>query len=95
MTIRYHDYATRAAADAHLTALRAAGCLAHVLTMNASHHQVVELYAINAAPSAVDAHIGSLASATLEPLSDAPASDGSHVTLDARNVDHWSRNHDR
>ena len=32
---------------------------------------------------------------TLEPLSDAPASDGSHVTLDARNVDPWSRNHDR
>lgn len=32
---------------------------------------------------------------TLEPLSDAPHSDGSHVTLDARNIDHWSRNHDR
>lgn len=45
--------------------------------------------------AAVDAHIGSLAEATLEPLSDAPASDGSHVTLDARNVDQWSRNHDR
>lgn len=30
---------------------------------------------------------------TLEPLSDVPASDGSHVTLDARNVDHWSRTH--
>ena len=28
---------------------------------------------------------------TLEPLSDAPASDGSYVILDARNVDHWSR----
>jgi hypothetical protein len=32
---------------------------------------------------------------TLEPLSEAPASDGSHVILDARNVDHWSLNHDR
>lgn len=42
-----------------------------------------------------DSLIGSLADATLEPLSDAPHSDGSHVTLDARNVDHWSRNHGR
>jgi hypothetical protein len=40
-------------------------------------------------------HIGSLANATLEPLTDAPHSDGSHVTLDARNADHWSRNHGR
>ncbi len=49
----------------------------------------------NAAPSAVDAHIGSLADATLEPLTDKPYTDGSHVTLDSRNVDHWSRNHGR
>jgi len=95
MTVRYHDHTTLAAAEAHLADLRRTGSLAHLLTMNASHHQVVELYAINAAPSAVDAHIGSLADATLEPLSDAPHSDGSHVTLDARNVDHWSRNHGR
>ena len=95
MSIRYHDHATLAAAEAKLAALRAAGGIAYMLTMNASHYQVRELYAVNAAPSAVDAHIGSLAEATLEPLSDAPASDGSHVTLDARNVDHWSRNHDR
>ena len=47
------------------------------------------------AASAVDAYIGTLANATIEPLSDAPHSDGSHVTLDARNVDHWSRNHGR
>jgi len=42
---------------------------------------------------AVALHIGSLANATLEPLTDAPHTDGAHVTLDARNVDHWSRNH--
>jgi len=44
---------------------------------------------------AIALHIGSLADATLEPLTAAPHSDGSHVTLDARNVDHWSRNHGR
>lgn len=95
MTIRYHQFTTEAAAAAKLAELRASGSIACLLTMNATHHQVRELYAINAAPSAIDAHIGSLAEATLEPLTDAPASDGSHVILDARNVDHWSRNHDR
>jgi hypothetical protein len=32
---------------------------------------------------------------TLEPLTAAPHTDGSRVILDARNVDHWSRNHGR
>lgn len=91
MLIRYHQFATAAAAADKLAALRAAGGLAYMLTMNASHHEVRELYAVNA----IDAHIGSLAESTREPPSGAPASDGSHVTLDARNVDHWSRNHDR
>ena len=95
MTIRYHQFTTETAAAAKLAALRAAGGTAYMLTLNDTFHEVRELYAVNAAPSAVDAHIGSLAEATLEPLSDAPHSDGSHVTLDARNVDHWSRNHDR
>lgn len=40
--------------------------------------------------------IGSLAHATLEPLTAEPARvPGEHVVLDARSVDHWSRNHDR
>lgn len=95
MTIRYHQFTTEAAAAAKLAELRAAGGIAYMLTMNDAFHEVRELYAINAAPSAVDAHIGSLAEATLEPLSDAPASDGSHVILDARNVDQWSRTNGR
>lgn len=95
MTIRYHQFTTEAAAAAKLAALRAAGGIAYMLTMNASHHEVRELYAVNAAPSAVDAYIGTLADAQLEPLTAAPHSDGSHVTLDARNVDHWSRNYGR
>ena len=93
MPIRYRDHATLAAAEAQLAALRAAGTVALVSTMPSGRHRVTELYEINAAPNAINAHIGSLAEATLEPLSDAPASDGSHVTLDARNVDHWSRTH--
>lgn len=95
MTIRYHTFDNAPAADAKLAALRRAGGIAYSLCYNATHHEVRELYAVDAAPSAVDAHIGSLAEATLEPLTAAPHSDGSHVTLDARNVDHWSRNHGR
>lgn len=86
------ELATNAAEETRAFAL-AGYCLC--ARCDAIRHEVRELCAVNAAPSAIDAHIGSLAEATLEPLSDAPASDGSHVTLDARNVDHWSRNYDR
>ena len=97
MSICYYQF-TRATHEADaaraLADVRARRGVAHVVNCtNFSELRVI--YDGAAAPSAVDAHIGSLAEATLEPLSNAPHSDGSHVTLDARNVDHWSRNHDR
>jgi hypothetical protein len=81
-----------AAAAAALAAIRARRGAAHVVNCrDFSDLRVIH----DPAAGAVDAHIGSLANATLEPLTAAPHSDGSHVTLDARNVDHWSRNHAR
>ena len=77
-----------------LSAIRARCGVAHVVTCR-DFSELRVISDANAAQSAVSVHIGSLADATLEPLSDAPHSDGSHVTLDARNVDHWSRNHGR
>lgn len=79
-------------AAAALAAIRARCGVAHVVNCR----DFSELRIIHdPVASAVTAYIGTLADATLEPLSDAPHSDGSHVTLDARNVDHWSRNHGR
>lgn len=95
MTVRYHNHATLAAAEAHCATLRAACVLCHIVTLNAHEHQVVERYARDAAPSAVDAYIGTLAAATLEPITDKPAGSDSRVILDARNVDHWGRTHGR
>lgn len=77
-----------------LAAIRARRGVAHVVNCR-DFSELRIIYNPDAAPSAVDAHIGSLADATLEPLTDAPHTDGSHVTLDARNVDHWSRNNGR
>lgn len=75
-----------------LAAIRARCGVAHVVNCR----DFSELRIIHdPAAGAVTAYIGSLAGATLEPLTAAPHSDGSHVTLDARNVDHWSRNHGR
>lgn len=80
------------AAAAALAAIRARCGVAHVVNCR----DFSELRIIHdPAASAASAYVGSLADAALEPLSDAPHSDGSHVTLDARNVDHWSRNHGR
>lgn len=80
-------------AAAALAAIRARRGVAHVVNCR----DFSELRIIHdPAASAVTAYIGSLATATLEPLTDEPARvPGEHVTLDARNVDHWSRNHDR
>ena len=92
MSVRYHLHATLAAAKAHRDQLRARGVLCHVVSMNAEHHEVVELYARDAAPSAVDAYIGSLADATLEPMTDKPAMPDSRVTF---GDDPWSRTYAR
>lgn len=43
----------------------------------------------------IEFHIGSLATATLEPLSDKPHGSDSRVILDARNVDQWGRTNGR
>ena len=81
-----------AAAAAALAAIRARHGVAHVVNCR----DFSELRIIHdPAASAVTAYIGTLADAQLEPLTAAPHSDGSHVTLDARNVDQWSRNHGR
>lgn len=79
--IRYHTFTSEPAAQAKLQALRNVGARCYMLTMNATHHEVREVVADDAAW-------------TLEPLTTAPASTG-HVTLDARNVDAWSRAHGR
>ena len=91
-TLQFTSATHEADAAAALATIRARRGVAHVVTCR----DFSELRILHdPAASAVDAHIGSLAEATLEPLSDAPHSDGSHVTLDARNVDQWSRNHGR
>ena len=91
-TLQFTGTTHEAAAAAALAAIRARCGVAHVVNCR----EFSELRIIHdPAASAVTAYIGSLADAQLEPLSDAPHTDGSHVTLDARNVDHWSRNHGR
>ena len=79
--IRYHTFADEPSAQRKLQALQAAGARAYLLTMNSSHHEVREFTIGDTAWS-------------LEPMTTAPASTG-HVTLDARNVDAWSRNNGR
>lgn len=89
MSIRYHNFSTETAAAAKLAELRRAGGIAFLITCSAERHEVRELYAVAAPPSAIDAHIGSLADAQLEPMTAAPA--GGHVVIDARDRDVWER----
>jgi hypothetical protein len=42
--LTYHDFDTLPEAEAKLAALRAAGVLAYLLTMNAHFHQVREIH---------------------------------------------------
>ena len=75
--------------DGRAVVFNAATGSAFCIARNEAHARTICATLDRSAPVAEPAAL------TLEPLSDAPHSDGSRVILDARNVDHWSRNHGR